>query len=281
MEASPSRTAVLAAVARGTHRFEEAPPWVLDDPFALVLVGRTWPETSELVSSLFPLEVLREARGFIAMRSRYAEDCLCARRFSQYVMLGAGLDSFAWRRPDLSRSLMIFEVDHAASQAWKLQRAKELALPIIDSHTFVSVDFEVESLHDRLKEAGLDWTAPTMFSWLAVAPYLTTEAIQATLRTIATAGSGSEIVFSYRSATSVLDDNGRKFFEIFSPLAAAAGEPLQPGWSVVDIERLIEGCGLKVAEHPTRAELTERYFGNRTDGLVPYSAESLVAATLE
>ena len=278
MEAAPSRTAMLAAVARGLLRMEAMPPWVLDDAFALVLVGPAWQELRKGLISLFPTEVVREVLAAVCTRSRYAEDRLAAGAFAQYVILGAGLDSFAWRRPDLLRSLRVFEVDHPASQAWKLERVSDLALPLSDSQVFVPVDFEAESLQDALRTAGFDWDQRALFSWTGVAPYLTASAIASTLRTIAGAATGSEVVFSYRTEEPVLDEVGREFIRIYAPLAASLGEPLQPGWPVIEIDRLISRSGLKVIDHPARADLEERYFADRADGLRPYNVETLVTA---
>jgi len=278
MEAAPSRTAMLAAVARGLLRMEAMPPWVLDDAFALVLVGPAWQELRKGLISLFPAEVVREVLAAVCTRSRYAEDRLAAGAFAQYVILGAGLDSFAWRRPDLLRSLRVFEVDHPASQAWKLERVSDLALPLSDSQVFVPVDFEAESLQDALRTAGFDWDQRALFSWTGVAPYLTASAIASTLRTIAGAATGSEVVFSYRTEEPVLDEVGREFIRIYAPLAASLGEPLQPGWPVIEIDQLISRSGLKVVDHPARADLEERYFADRADGLRPYNVETLVTA---
>jgi methyltransferase (TIGR00027 family) len=281
MESVPSRTAMIAAVGRALHRMTETPPWVLDDPFALVLVGPQWMDLRERMLSLFPGQVIREACAAVCARSRYSEDRLTAGAFRQYVILGAGLDSFAWRRPDRLRSLRVFEVDHPASQAWKLQRVQELALPLSDSQVFVPVDFDTDSLGDALRTAGLNWGRPTMFSWTGVASYLTAPVIESTLRTIAGAAPGSEVVFSYRADESVVDDAGREFVRIFSAMAAAAGEPLQPAWSAADIEQTITRSGLSVVEHPTRANLEGMYFAGRTDGLRPYTAETLITAGRE
>jgi methyltransferase (TIGR00027 family) len=278
MEAAPSRTAMFAAVSRGLFRMEATPPWVLDDALALVLVGPVWQELRDQVNPLFPGQVVRESRAAVCARSRYAEDRLAAGAFTQYVILGAGLDSFAWRRPDLLRSVRVFEVDHPASQAWKLERVGDLALPLSDSQVFVPVDFEAEPLRDALRAAGFDWGQPALFSWTGVAPYLTAQAIESTLRTTAGAAPGSEVVFSYRAEESVLDGVGREFIRIYAPLAASVGEPLQPGWPVIEIERLISRCGLKVVDHPARADLEQRYFADRTDGLRPYNVETLVTA---
>ena len=278
MEAAPSRTAMFAAVSRGLFRMEATPPWVLDDALALVLVGPVWQELHDQLNPLFPGQVARESRAAVCARSRYAEDRLAAGAFTQYVILGAGLDSFAWRRPDLLRSVRVFEVDHPASQAWKLERVGDLALPLSDSQVFVPVDFEAEPLRDALRAAGFDWGQPALFSWTGVAPYLTAQAIESTLHTTAGAAPGSEVVFSYRAEESVLDGVGREFIRIYAPLAASVGEPLQPGWPVIEIERLISRCGLKVVDHPARADLEQRYFADRTDGLRPYNVETLITA---
>ena len=184
----------------------------------------------------------------------------------------------AWRRPDLLRSVRVFEVDHPASQAWKLKRVEDLALPLSDSQVFVPVDFEAEPLRDALRAAGFDWGQPAPFSWTGVAPYLTAQAIESTLRTIAAAAPGSEVVFSYLAEDCALDDAGTEYARIYRPIAASVGEPLQPGWPVSEIERLISRCGLTVADHPARADLQQRYFAGRTDGLRPYTFETLVAA---
>ena len=278
MESTPSRTAMMAALARGLFRLEAAPPWVLDDAFALVLVGPVWQGLREQLYPLFPGPVRNEVSAAVCTRSRYAEDRLAAGAFTQYVVLGAGLDSFAWRRPDLLGSLKVFEVDHPASQAWKLERVRDLALPLSGSQAFVPVDFEAEPVQDALGAAGFDWGQPAMFSWTGVAPYLTAPAIESTLRAIAGAAAGSEVVFSYLAEESVLDETGREYLRIYTPVAASLGEPVQPGWPVIEIERLIGRCGLRVVDHPARANLQQRYFAGRTDGLRPYTCETLVAA---
>jgi methyltransferase (TIGR00027 family) len=278
MQAAPSRTAMLAAVARGLHRLEAAPPWVLDDVLALVLVGPAWRELRAGPISLFSDRVLREVLAGVCTRSRYAEDRLTAGPFSQYVILGAGLDSFAWRRPDLLGSLRVFEVDHPASQAWKLERVSDLALPLGDAQVFVPADFETGSLRDALRASGFDWDQRALFSWTGVAPYLTAPAIASTLRTIAEAAAGSEVVLSYRADDPVLDEAGREFIRIYAPLAASLGEPVQPGWPATEIEELISRSGLKVVDHPARADLEERYFAGRADGLRPFTVETLLTA---
>jgi methyltransferase (TIGR00027 family) len=280
MESEPSRTAIMTAFARGAFRLEFERPWVLDDPFALVLAGSAWREVRDLTLSVFGVEICHESWAFMCLRSRYTEDRLTQGTFGQYVILGAGLDSFAWRRPDLLTSLKVFEVDHPATQAWKRKRVADLALPLSDALVFVPFDFEAESFADALNRVGFDWSQPTFFSWLGVTMYLTIEGIESTLRTIAGAAPGSEVVFDYSADDSVLDNNSRKMFELLRPIAAASGEPLQGHWSTAGIEEIIRECGLEITDHPTREETIQRYFADRTDGLVPWTALSLATARI-
>jgi methyltransferase (TIGR00027 family) len=271
---------MLAAVGRGRHRLTEAPPWIVDDPFALVLVGPMWSEIADLVASLFPARLKRRANAGLAMRSRFAEDRLHAGTFDQYVMLGAGLDSFVWRRPDLLGSLHVFEVDHPASQAWKLERVDELGLPRYADHVFVPIDFECESLREGLDSAAFDWGRSTLFSWLGVTPYLTLGAIEETLRTVRSCPSRSEIVFTYAPPEELLGTDDRETLAIVAGLTAASSEPLRTFFRPEDVDAFTARCGLQVADHADHAALVQDYFAERTDGLQPWGVEHLVAASV-
>jgi methyltransferase (TIGR00027 family) len=276
--AKASATAAGVAVARGVHRSCDQRPWVLDDPFAFRLVGPQWAEIQASGEAALPGAAVRQSRASIVARSRYAEDRLISGGYRQYVILGAGLDSFAWRRADLIGWLRLFEVDRPASQAWKLARIAELGLPIRDAHVFTAVDFEAGSLRDGLTRAGLDWSEPAFFSWLGVAVYLTPDAIHATLRSVGGCGPGSEIVLSYDASDAFLDDAAREMVEIETRLVATSGEPYATRMSPAQAESLIEGAGLEVVEHLTPRALYERYFAGRSDGLRPSAAERLIAA---
>jgi methyltransferase (TIGR00027 family) len=276
--AKASVTAAGVAVARGAHRSSDQPPWVLDDPFALQLVGPQWPAIQAASEAALPGVAVRQSRASVVARSRYAEDRLTTGGNRQYVILGAGLDSFAWRRADLIGWLRVFEVDRPASQARKLARITELGLPVRNGHVFAPVDFEAESLHDGLTRAGLDWSQPAFFSWLGVTIYLTTEAIDATLRSVSRCGSGSEIVLSYDASDAFLDDAAREMVKNEARLVAAAGDPYTTRMSPAQAEALIEGAGLEVAEHLTPEDVYDRYFAGRSDGLRPSTAERLIAA---
>jgi O-methyltransferase involved in polyketide biosynthesis len=133
-----------------------------------------------------------------------------------------------------------------------------------------------------LDAAGFDWGEPTLFSWLGVIPYLTIDAVEATLATIARCRSGSEVVFEYGLAPPFMDDLGREFVAGFAPLATGVGEPLRTGggWSPAEAEQVVERCGLRVVDHPSRHDLVDRYFGDRTDGLRPWSVSRLMTAAV-
>ncbi len=273
---------MMAAVVRGRHRLEDAPPWILDDPIALELVGPSWRDMAASSDARYSRELGRQLRAAIALRSRYAEHRLELGSFRQYVLLGAGLDSFRWRRPDLLGPLRLFEVDHPASQSWKRRRMDELGLATSEYQVFAPVDFEVESLVEGLDAAGFEWEEPTLFSWLGVVPYLTVDAVEATLRTITRCRPGSEVVFEYGLARPFMDDLGREFVAGFSRVAAYVGEPLRTGggWSPAEAEQVVGRCGLRVVDHPSRDDLVARYFGDRSDGLRPWSVSNLMAAAV-
>jgi len=264
---------MMAAEARGTHRLWDPSPPVLDDPFALALVGPGWEELAAETRAMARHEVTRAGRAGVVVRTRYAEDRLAdGGPFAQYVILGAGLDSFAWRRPDLLRTLRVFEVDHPATQAWKQERMATLGLPLDPAHVFVPVDFETGTLHDALDGAGLDWSGPTLFSCVGVAMYLEGGALDATLRTVARAASGSEIVLGYNVADGFLDDIGREFLAAVRARVAGTGEPLRTSMAPEEAEALLTDCGLTVVDHPTSDDLAGRY------GVRPYTLERLLTA---
>jgi methyltransferase (TIGR00027 family) len=279
--AEPSRTAKIAAIARGQHRLLHRRPWIFDDPFALPLAGPGWQELYAALSAIFRDPVREEAIAFVGCaRPRYAEDRLAAGTFNQYVILGAGLDSFAWRRPDALSILRVFEVDHPATQAWKQERAALLALPTSDGHVFAPIDFERQTLQDGLDSSEFDWFAPTLFSWLGVTAYLTTHAVEATLRAVAETAAGSEIVLSYATTEEFRDEIGDEFIATMKQVAADSGEPLVTFLSPTDAEELVGRCGLEVVDHPDRTALHDRYFADRDDGLTPYTAERVMTAVV-
>lgn len=278
--AEPSQTAKFAAIARGQHRLTFRQPWILDDPYALSLVGAAWEQLYAELRAVFPDRVLEEAMSGIVARSRYVEDVLQTGTFEQYVILGAGLDSFAWRRPDVLASTRVFEVDHPATQAWKRKRAEVMALPRSDRHVFAPVDFESETLDAGLTSVGFDPSASTLFSWIAVMPYLSIEAIETTLRGLARAARGSQIALSYGVREEYLDDVGRRFISLLQRVATQRGEPLLTLLSPTEAEDLLTRCGLSVIDHLDRHALSERYLAGRSEVPLPYTVERVITAAV-
>jgi len=225
-EGKGSRTAERVAQRRAAHQVRDR-PLVFDDPLALRVIDpevaralREHPPTHE--SSL----VGPYLRAFFVMRSRFAEDELAAaaaRGVNQYVVLGAGFDTFAYRNP--FPELRVFEVDHPATQAIKRQRLAGGDIDIPSSLTFVSIDFPVTALADALHASGFDSSAPAFFSWLGVVPYLERPAIDATFRFIAALPQGSAVAFDYAVPPETLSWTGRLIYRQMSKRVAAIGEP--------------------------------------------------------
>lgn len=277
----PSRTAVAAAEARATHRFRDERPWIFDDPYAIAFAGADYPTlAAETIASAGETNA-RRGRAGVAARSRWVEDRLEHGRFAQYAILGAGLDSFAWRRPDLVGPLTLFEVDHPATQAWKRTRAGELGLPVRDGHRFVAVDFRTDALWTALRSAGFATSAPALLSWIGTTMYLPAPAVGAMLAAVHTCAAGSEIAFSYNIAPACLDDEARAALAAMTARVAGMGEPLLSSFTPDEIEALVARCGLTVADHPTSEDLARRYFADRADGLRPLMLERLLAARVD
>src|SRR5690242_12376481 len=203
---NPSQTALLTAAARALHR-QEPPPWILDDTLALRLAG---PEGIALAKRVRAELSPEEMSGFcrwVCVRARVAEDEVeraMGLGVRQYVILGAGLDSFAYRRNDLMDRLRVFEVDHPASQAWKRRRLQEVGIAEPVGLVFTPIDFERQTLEDGLREAGFRFAEPAVLSWIGVTMYLTREAISATLDSVARCAGGSRLVMTYNLPTSAM-----------------------------------------------------------------------------
>jgi methyltransferase (TIGR00027 family) len=259
----PSRTALRVAIRRAAHQLMEQPR-VLDDPIALPLVAEGY--TRDLDRACHP--VAQDFRCFMAARSRFTEDQLAlavARGVTQYVVLGAGLDTFAYRNP--FPALRVFEVDFPATQEWKRFMLDQASIPIPSSLTFVPLDFEHKALTAGLLEAGFDLALPAFFSWLGVAPYLTLEAFRATLSAVAHLPIGSGLCFDYAFNPDTLTGRRREVFNLLSARVAAAGEPFRLFFSPEEIERELLAAGFHRVDHCDSARLNHLYFKGRADRL--------------
>ena len=276
----PSRTAQSTAMQRAAHQLLER-PLIFDDPMALHMLGARRVKWLALNLERYRAPGRRAWRAFLVTRSRYAEDEL-ARAYRegtrQYIVLGAGLDTFAYRNPHGKR-LRVFEVDHPSTQAWKRAQLREHGIGLPRSLTFVPVDFERQSLALRLREAGWRRDAPVFISWLGVAVYLTRDAVMQTLRFVAeSCARGSEIVFDFGVPDAALDELERKRRAEQARGVAAVGEP----WiSYFDPQALAEdmrAMGYSDAMSSGTKELNARYFALRTDGFGLYGSGRIMSA---
>ncbi len=263
----PSETAQGAAVLRAAHQILDAPR-ILTDPLALRIIGTaSW---SRLLSVPELFQGGRSLRASVALRSRFAEDELAQavhRGIRQYVVLGAGLDTFAYRNIHAGSHLRVFEVDHPATQVWKRQRLHEAGIAVPDSLTFAPVDFETQTLTDGLNRAGFDASQPAFFSMLGVVIYLTRPAVMGTLQYIKSLASGSEIVFSYSVPSSALSDGQRLSREYAARRVAARGEPWITHFDPSALKRDLEQLGYTRIFDLGPEEANDWYFSNRTDDL--------------
>jgi methyltransferase (TIGR00027 family) len=258
-----SKTALGVAIRRAAHQIMEVPR-ILDDPIAVRLVGSGFPRQME--RAMHP--VGRDFRAFMAVRSRYVEDQLAlavSRGVTQYVVLGAGLDTFAWRNP--FDGLRVFEVDFPATQEWKRTMLAAAGLGIPDNLTFVPLDFEHHTLAEALAEAGLNRALPAFFGWLGVIPYLTHKAFRTTLDTIAQLPSGSGVGFDYALPQETLGPEGRIAFDRLADRVAAAGEPFQLFFTPDELETELREAGFNRVEQLDYGQINELYFKDRADGL--------------
>ncbi|MFZ0745294.1 MAG: SAM-dependent methyltransferase [Terracidiphilus sp.] len=258
-----SRTALRVAIRRAAHQVIDD-PHVLDDPIAVRLVGTEFARDME--RAMHP--VARDFRLFLAARSRYVEDQLVKAVSSgvmQYVVLGAGLDTFAYRNP--FSSLRVFEVDFPATQDWKRAMLHEAGIDAPASLTFVPLDFEHKALAEGLADGGFDMRNAAFFGWLGVVPYLTLDAFRATLSAVAQLAAGTGISFDYAFRPETLNPKRRMVFDALSQRVAAAGEPFQLFFTPEEMESELRGAGFLRIEQVDSGQLNDLYFRGRADGL--------------
>lgn len=220
-------------------------------------------------------------RAFLVVRSRYAEDQLAsafAAGVRQYVILGAGLDTFAYRNPWREAGLRVFEVDHPASQEWKRSRLRKAKIAIPDGVRFAPIDFEAQSLAEGLQIAGLDAGAPAFFSWLGVTPYISRTAFDSTVRLIASMPVRSGVVFDYAVERSLLTPMQQLALDRVSARVAGAGEPFQLFFDPAKLNPELSRAGFRDIEDLNCEEINRRYFDGRADGLAVTGGGHLLSA---
>jgi methyltransferase (TIGR00027 family) len=268
----PSDTALMAAAARAAHLIVDQPPVIFADTLAYELLGDRAEEFVGYHRLHGDHPVLAGARAAVTTRSRYTEDRFAAMTgVDQYVILGAGLDTFAYRAGDKSR---VFEVDHPATQRWKRRLLADAGTAIPDAVTYVPLDLEKGV--DGLLGAGLDHGRPALVSWLGVTMYLTREAIGATLAVIGGFAPGTEIVLDYMLDPELRDAAGQAYAEAVAPVAAERGEPWLSTFGPREMAALFDEHGFDVAEQVGQRDAVEAALWRRSDVLRP-AALSMVA----
>ena len=268
-EVNPSRTALRVALRRAAHQLHDAKPLVFDDPLAVRILGKEFFEEVKRTPDSVKRPFSAALRAFMVVRARLAEDTLAAGvrdlGVRQYLVLGAGLDTFACRNPHAD--VRVFEVDHPATQAWKRGQLETAGIALPPSLRFVSVDFETQQLGERLAGAGLRADERAFFSWLGVSMYLTRAAIGATLGYVAGLPRGSGIVFDYAVPPAGLSPVRRLVVHALLKRVAAAGEPWKTFFEPRALVAELRALGFTELEDLGTEELNARFFGERSDGL--------------
>lgn len=279
--AAPDSTAVRTALWRALHLKIDSPPLVFEDDVGLKLVAPADGWRDRLDMSPFT----RPFRASIVARARFVEDLVAeqaVRGITQYVILGAGLDTFAQRKPELASRMQVFEIDQPSAQEWKRRRLVELGFGIPSFLHLVSVNFEAgDAWWKQLSTSGFDSGKPAVVASTGVSMYLTKEAIMATLRQVATLAQGSTLVMSFMLPIELNDPQIRPSVERAAAGAKAGGTPWLSFFTPAEMLELARGAGFLTVEHISAAALAGRYFAGRTDGLCPpeNSEELLVATT--
>lgn len=278
--AQPDSTAVRVALWRALHLEVDAPPYVCEDSIGLQLINPTedWRKRPDMEPN-----GTAGYRASIVGRAQLIDDLLieeAGRGIAQYVILGAGLDSFAQRKPDIASRMRIFEVDQPGTQAWKRQRLIELGFGVPEWLRLVPVNFEAnESWWEQLTAAGFDARRPAVIASTGVSMYLTKEAIAATLRQIATLAPNSTFAMTFLLPLELIEDaTERAQHAVVYERARAAGTPFVSFFSPADMLALAREAGFAQARYVCTADITARYFADRSDGLRPSSGEAFLVA---
>ena len=268
-----SRTAELVAVSRARHLLRHGEPRLFEDPYAIHFIGDRWRRVigSRVLDALFAKVLVRKLMPITTqhlIRARFAEECLeeaVRRGVTQYVILGSGFDSFAFRRPDLG--LTVFEVDLAATMELKRERMAAAGMTPPDCLRFVPINFEKDDLRTELVAAGLDTDRATFFNWMGVSYYLSESAILANLARMADIGGpGAEVVLDYLVADECVPSEDSALFDAMMAFVGKRGEPMISRFDPANAATVLNPRGLwDVLRNESPAEHRKRYLGERSD----------------
>ena len=279
-QATSTRTGEVTAIMRAIHQTDDDEPKILSDSIAPRLVDTTGGD-DEWLAPILGHPFAKQWRAGFLIRNRYAEDCLAEcvdRGAEQYAIIGAGLDTFAFRQPPWARSLRIYEIDHPATQRRKRERLAAARIGVPSNVEFVPTDFEGNSLGDAVRAGDFDLDAKTFCSWLGVTQYLTPDAIRATLEFVLSLPPSSEIVFSFILPLEALSGLEAEALMMAAHKAAEVGEPWLSTVRPDDLEAKLREMGFSDIMRLTPEEAHERYLKNRRDGLQVRRGEQLMRA---
>jgi methyltransferase (TIGR00027 family) len=256
----PSTAAQGAAEGRAAHQLLDR-PLIFEDRIALRILGEEGEAKLRSELTIHQTPLMRALRGQFVGRSRYAEDALATAIISgtrQYVILGAGLDTYAYR--NAGNEARVFEVDHPATQAWKRNRLADVGIEVPTSLSFAPIDFEVQALPDGLSTAGFDKQAQAVVACIGVSYYVQAQAFYETLRWAASLPADSEIVFDFMPPPAQLSAQGRTAFEQVAAMVASHGEPLRSSFEPRQLSDSMLGLGFREGEVVTADQVNARYF---------------------
>jgi len=276
VHAAPDSSAVRTALWRALHVQVDAPPHLIDDEIGLALVDPAlgWRDRGDMHP-----QGTAPYRAAIVARTRYVEDQIVEQGVGQYVLLGAGLDTFAQRHPELADDVVVFEVDQPGPQAWKRQRLEALGHGVPPNLRLVPVDFEADDDWWRaLLTAGLDPSSPAIVSSSGVSMYITKAATADTLRRLAQLAPGSSVVMTFMLPFDLLDPADRPGLEGAARGAQASGTPWISFFTPDEIVALAREAGFSDARYIATDELANRYLAGRPDGLRASGGEGILEA---
>ena len=278
---NPSASAMMVATLRAAHQLLDA-PLILDDPLALRIVGPEREAEVRANPQRFQDSLTTALRTTLVIRSRLAEDSWHEARqrgVMQHVILGAGLDTSAYRG-SLPAQARVFEVDLPATQRWKRERLATAGIAVPATVRYAAIDFGGTSLADGLAQAGFDRGAPACFTWLGVTLYLAPEDVARTLGFIASCAPGSSVVFDFVISPALLEPAERAAMEAIAASLASGGEPWKSNFDPAALETLLHGMGYSRIEHFGREQLTQRYLSGRSDNLRLAGTTGIIRATV-
>lgn len=297
IEAQPSQTAFLTAVHRAWHHHMAPEPKVLNDDMALKLAGLESLDDAEayvntIIENFTALSDRETATTFVShieasvcMRSRVVEEQLLVareRNIKQLVLLGAGLDSTAYRRKDLTDGIKVIEIDHPSTQRWKHECLARAKIEVPENVKFVAFDFENQTLAQAMEEGGVDFTQMTFFTWLGVQMYLTDEAVKSTFSVMGKFPAGSEVIMdfispSYVENADIAQDSVAQLSEVVSQM----GEPILSKYYESELEERLREAGFGVVDFLSARLLKDRYLGGGSEAYqIPDDATYLLSATV-